>query len=135
MTEHAYRLRMSPVTRFLRVAVYVVCGGILAVWAVAPGEWWWRALCVVGLAVAVVALRQTVGAVVRVDGHALTLQPYWPHRRRLPWYRIDHAELVPGSWTVVVEMNSGQRFELPCVDDVDDLFERVEHRRRALDTT
>ena len=61
---------------------------------------------------------------------ALVVQPYWPQRRRIPWYRIDQVEVVAESWSLVVELNSGERLALPCVEHVDDLYERVVHHRK-----
>ena len=72
-------------------------------------------------------------AVVVIDDDHLVIQPYWPVRRRIPWYRMDHSEVMPGSWRLLIEMNSGERFELPCVDGVDRLYEEVESHRKALD--
>jgi hypothetical protein len=125
---------MSPLTRIFRVVVYVACSGLLAAWSLRGGPLWWTLLCVAGLGISLIALRQTLGRVVLVDDSHLTVQLYWPHRRRVPWYRIDHVEIVPGSWVLVVETIAGKRLELPCLDGLDDLYEQIEHHRRTLDS-
>lgn len=94
----------------------------------------WTAISVFGIAVAVVGLRAILGRAVVVRPDALIVQPYWPIRRQVPWYRIEHVEVVPESWSLLVELNSGERLGLPCVERVDDLYERVDHHRKALDS-
>jgi hypothetical protein len=37
-------------------------------------------------------------------------------------------------WVLVIELVSGDRFELPCVEHLDDLYRHLEHYRKALDT-
>lgn len=94
----------------------------------------WTVVSVVGIAIALMGLRAVLGRAVLVESDALVVQPYWPKRRRVLWYRIDQVEVVPESWSLVVELNSGERIALPCVEQVDDLYERVEHHRKALDS-
>jgi hypothetical protein len=133
MESRRYRMRMTPLVRTGRIAVFALCTLALSASAFAGGPWWWRFASLVGLAVALLGLRTMLGAVVTVDDRYLTIQPYWPLRQRLTWYRIDHAEVVPGYWVVVLELNSGVRIQLPCVEDIDDLYHRVEYHRKALD--
>jgi hypothetical protein len=38
-----------------------------------------------------------------------------------------------GSGTLEIELNSGERLALPCVENLDDLYHRMEHHRQALD--
>jgi hypothetical protein len=133
MEPRRYRMRMTPLVRVGRIAVFAVCALVLGATTFASGPWWWRVASSVGLLVALLGLRTMLGAVVKVDDRYLTIQPYWPLRQRLSWYRIDHAEVVPGYWVVLLELNSGARMQLPCVDDIDDLYHRVEYHRKALD--
>ena len=56
----------------------------------------------------------------------------WPLRRDIAWYRIYGVDVIPGTWTLEVELNPGERVSLPCVDRVDDLYERVEAARSQL---
>jgi hypothetical protein len=132
--RHRYRLRMSPTVRVLRVSLFSLCVLFLAS-GLATGSFWFSFFGVAGAVVALAGVRMMLGPVVVVDDANLTIQPYWPIRRRVPWYRIDHAEVVPGTWCLLIEMNSGERFELPCVSDFDDLYEQVEGRRKALDVS
>ena len=46
--------------------------------------------------------------------------------------RIYGVDVIPGTWTLEVELNPGERVSLPCVDRVDDLYERVEAARAQL---
>jgi hypothetical protein len=133
--KRGYRLRMAPLTRALRVAVFVVCGLILASGAVFGVEaWYWRLLSGIGAVSAVLAMRVVLGSIVVVTERDLVLQWTWPLRRRIPWYRVDHAEVMPGAWTILVELIDGERFELPCVEDIDGLYHDLEQRRKALDS-
>lgn len=97
-----------------------------------PG-WWWTSAAVGGLVAAVVGIRTLWGAVVVVTPEELVVQPSWPLKRRIRWYRIEHVEVVPGLWTLLVELISGDRVELPCVERFEELYRLVEQRRRALD--
>ena len=129
-----YRLRRRTFVRVLWVVVYGLCIFLLASGIGTSPSLVWTAVSVAGIVIALVGLRAVLGRAVLVESDALVLQPYWPRRRRLPWYRIDHVEVVPESWSLVVELNSGERIALPCVEQVDDLYERVERHRRALDS-
>ena len=86
-----------------------------------------------GLVTSVLALRVVVGAAVVVREQGLRIQRLWPITRDLPWYRILSTEVVPGYWFLELELNSGERVELPCVEHLDDLYERIEAHRRDLD--
>ena len=113
--------------------VYGLCIFLLAGGIGTSPSFVWTAISVFGIAVALVGLRAILGRAVLVQDDALVVQPYWPQRRRIPWYRIDHVEVVAESWSLVVELNSGERVALPCVERVDDLYERLDHHRKALD--
>ncbi len=115
------------------VVVYVLCIFLLVGGIGAGGSLLWTAISIAGIAVALVGLRAILGRAVLVQPDALVVQPYWPVRRHIPWYRIDQVEVVPESWSLVLELNSGERVALPCVEHVDDLYERVDRRRKALD--
>jgi len=87
----------------------------------------------VGLVTAVLAVRMMVGAVVVVRDGGLRLQKNWPHRRDIPWYRILASDVIPGFWNLELELNSGERLELPPVADLNALYEDIERHRTALD--
>jgi hypothetical protein len=126
---------MSPITRALRVLVFTVCGLVLlaeASWS-AVG-WVWRLISAIGVVAAVLAVRIVLGPAIVVTPDALVIQRTWPAKRRIPWYRIDHAEVMPGFWTILVELIDGERLELPCVEHIDDLYANLEHYRTALDS-
>jgi len=133
--KHGYRLRMSPLARGLRVALFVVCGAILlsGIFYAEEGLFW-QALGVVGVVGSLLAIRLVLGPVVVVTPDELVLQRNWPMKRRIKWYRIDHAEVIPGMWALVIELASGARSELPCVEHLDDLSADLEHYRKALDS-
>lgn len=93
----------------------------------------WRLLSLVGLVTSLLALRVVLGAAVVVREEGLRIQRLWPLTRDLPWYRILSTEVIPGFWFLELELNSGERVELPCVEHLDDLYERIEAHRRDLD--
>jgi hypothetical protein len=94
---------------------------------------WWRALSAVGFVSALLGLRTLLGRVVIVRDRGLRLQKSWPLRREIPWYRILEIDVIPGFWNLEIELNSGERLALPCVDQIDDLYENMERHRQALD--
>ena len=61
------------------------------------------------------------------------MQRNWPFRRDFRWYRILAIDVVPGFWHLEVELNSGERITLPAVDDLERLYQLMEHHRQALD--
>jgi hypothetical protein len=129
-----YRWRLSPLGRAFRVVGLALCGLVLASVALeAHVELWWRALCFAGVVSAVLAIRMLVGAVLIVREDGLRLQKTWPKRRDIPWYRILATDVVPGFWNLEIELNSGERVELPPVADVEALYEDIERHRTALD--
>lgn len=129
-----YRLRM----RSWRRALMTVLLSVIAVFFV-PGIFapdlalWWRALSVVGLLTSLAGLRIILGPVIVVRPEGLRIQRNWPIRRDIPWYRILEIDVIPGFWNLEIELNSGERLALPCVEQLDDLYERMEHHRQALD--
>ena len=68
-----------------------------------------------------------------VRPRGLRLQRNWPFRRDIPWYRILQIDVIPGFWNLEIELNSGERLALPCVEHLNDLYHRMEHHRQALD--
>ena len=40
---------------------------------------------------------------------------------------------MPGFWHLEIELNSGERITLPAVDDLERLYQLMEHHRQALD--
>jgi len=129
-----FRLRMSMLGRLLRSAVLVL-GLLLFV----PGaltsqiDPWWRVFAVVGALACVSGLRILWGSVVVVRPQGLRIQRNWPFRREFRWYRILAIDVVPGFWHLEVELNSGERITLPAVDDLERLYQLMEHHRQALD--
>lgn len=129
-----YRLRMRALTRILRAGLL----GFLALMFVpavftAGVDTEWRVLSTVGLLSSIYGLRIVLGAAVEVRPKGLRVLARWPWRRDIPWYRIYEIEVVPGFWVLDLELNSGEQLELPCVEHVDDLFERIETNRQRLD--
>lgn len=125
---------MGRASRISRTVLLVTCGAVLVGMALQFGPgWWWTSAAVGGLVAAVVGIRTLWGAVVVVTPEELVVQPSWPLKRRIRWYRIEHVEVVPGLWTLLVELISGDRVELPCVERFEELYRLVEQRRRALD--
>ena len=121
-----YRRRLSGVSRWGRTAILVLAGVVFVEGLVGShGDLTWRGLSLVGLWSVVWGLRVLHGPAVRVRGHDMVVGSAWPRRRRIPWYRIFGVEVVPGTWHLVVELNSGEHLELPCVEHVDDLYERI----------
>jgi len=129
-----YRLRLSPTVRGIRAAVLAVVAVVFVPLVLATGiEWWMRLLSLVGLVTAVLGIRSLVGAVLVVREEGLRIQKNWPRRRDIPWYRILATDVIPGFWNLEIELNSGERVELPCVQDLTGLYEAIERHRTALD--
>jgi hypothetical protein len=129
-----YRLRMPLWRRILLISLLSVIAVFFVPGIVAPDlAPWWRALSVVGLLTALAGLRILVGPAVVVRASGLRIQRNWPLRRDIPWYRILEIDVIPGFWNLEVELNSGERLSLPCVEDLEDLYRRMEHHRQALD--
>ena len=131
--RHGYRLRLSSLSRWGRTALLVVTTVIFVDGVVAPhGDTVWRVLSVVGLVLSVWGLRILHGPAVVLRASGLRLQPRWPLRRDVAWYQVFAVEVVPMSWNLELELNSGERLALPCVAHVDDLYERIERARAQL---
>jgi hypothetical protein len=94
---------------------------------------WWRAVTLVGLITSILAIRTLVGAVLIVSDKGLRVQKAWPKRRDIPWYRILATDVIPGFWNLELELNSGERVELPPVADLNALYDEIERHRTALD--
>lgn len=131
-----YRLRMARLTRILRTILLAFLGLMFLPAVVTAGvDTQWRILSTVGLLSSIYGLRIVLGPAVEVRPDGLRVLARWPWRRDIPWYRIFQIEVVPGYWVLDLELNSGEQLELPCVEKVDDLFERIEHHRQRLDLT
>jgi hypothetical protein len=129
-----YRLRMTRLRRAATTAVLVVVALLLVPGIVGSGlEPWWRVLSAAGLASAIAGLRIVLGPVLVVREEGLLILRHWPLRRDIPWYRILQIDVIPGFWHLEVELNSGERIALPCVDDIDGLYRNMERHRQALD--
>ena len=134
MRPSRYRLRMSPVTRVARVVLLSAVAVVLVPGVVFSGvEFWWRSVSLVGLVTALMGVRMMLGAVLVVRDDGLRIQKYWPYRRDLPWYRILASDVIPGFWNLELELNSGERVELPPVGDINGLYADIERHRTALD--
>jgi hypothetical protein len=134
MQSKGYRLRMRMWRRALLTGLLAVIALFFVPSIVAPGlQLWWRALSLIGLLSAAAGLRILLGSVVVVRPRGLRLQRNWPIRREIPWYRILQIDVIPGFWNLEIELNSGERLALPCVEHLDDLYHRMEHHRQALD--
>lgn len=93
----------------------------------------WRALSMVGLITSLIGLRIVWGPAIVVGEAGLRVYRTWPLHRDFPWYRILEVDIIPGFWNIEVEMNSGERLELPCVEHLDWLYESIEKYRSNLD--
>lgn len=134
MQKTGYRLRMSVLRRMCLVGLLALIAVFFVPGIFAPGlRLWWHGLSLLGLITAVAGLRILLGSVVVVRPDGLRLQRNWPFRRTIPWYRILEIDVIPGFWNLEVELNSGERLSLPCVEHLDDLYHRMEHHRQALD--
>jgi len=129
-----YRLRLSPLSRWSRVALLTLILLFFVPGIFADGfPLWWRALSVIGAVTAVLGIRTLVGAVLVVREQGLRIQRSWPHRRDIDWYRILATDVIPGFWNLEIELNSGERLELPAVADLNALYDDIERHRTALD--
>jgi len=127
-------MRMSPVARVARVALLTVLGLIFLPGVFASGlDLWWRVVSLVGLVTSILGIRMMLGAVLVVRDSGLRIQKNWPYRRDLPWYRILASDVIPGFWNLELELNSGERVELPPVSDLNALYADIERHRTALD--
>ena len=127
-------MRMSPVARVARVALLTVLGLIFLPGVFASGlDLWWRVVSLVGLVTSILGIRMMLGAVLVVRDSGLRIQKNWPYRRDLPWYRILASDVIPGFWNLELELNSGERVELPPVADINALYADIERHRTALD--
>lgn len=128
-----FRLRMSRLSRGIRTAVLLALGVCFVPAVVQASDLSSRVLSLVGLLSSVYGLRIVLGPAVEVRRTGIRILRNWPWHRDIDWYRIYEVEVVPGFWVLHLELNSGEHVELPCVEDVDDLFERIEELRHRLD--
>lgn len=124
----SYVRRWATVLLLSLIAVFMV-PGVVAGGVSAPV----RLVALAGLVTAALGIRALLGSIVVVAPDGLTIQKNWPLRRRVPWYRILAVDVVPGFWNLEVELNSGERLVLPCVEHLDVLYEDMERHRHALD--
>ncbi len=128
-----YRRRMPALRRWSLTAVYALLALISLGGMVTEGaDLAWRALSATALMLALWSIRIVHGRAIVVSDEYLRVQDRWPLKRDIPWYRILEVEVIPGLWTIGIELNSGVRIELPCVEDLDELYERIEERRHEL---
>jgi len=134
VTTTKYRWRMRRTSRAIRVVVLLITVAFFVPGVVHAGiSLWWRVVCLIGLVTALLAIRTVVGPVLVVRDEGLRVQKVWPKRRDIPWYRILATDVVPGFWNLELELNSGERVELPPVDDLNALYDDIERHRTALD--
>ena len=125
---------MSPVARAVRVVLLSFVALVFVPGVFASGiDLWWRAVSLLGVVISLVGVRMMVGAVLVVRDEGLRIQKYWPQRRDLAWYRILASDVIPGFWNLELELNSGERVELPPVGDINTLYADIERHRTALD--
>jgi len=131
---HRYRLRMSAFNRVFRSVLFVVIALCFVPAMLNPDiDTGVRVFSLVGVASSIYGLRIILGPAVEVRPEGLRVMSSWPRRRTIPWYRILEVEVIPGYWVLDVELNSGERFALPCVERVDDLYLNVQALRQDLD--
>jgi hypothetical protein len=134
VTTTKYRWRLSRTGRVVRVVILLLVCAFFVPGVIDSGiSLWWRAVSLFGLVTAMLAIRTIVGAVLIVRDQGLRVQKAWPKRRDIPWYRILATDVVPGFWNLEIELNSGERVELPPVDDLNALYDDIERHRTALD--
>lgn len=134
MQKKGYRLRMSALRRIFLVGLLALLAVFFVPGIFAPGlRLWWHGLSLLGLGTALAGLRILLGPVLVVRPEGLRMQRNWPFRRNIPWYRILEIDVIPGFWNLEIELNSGERLSLPCVEHLEDLYNRMEHHRQALD--
>jgi hypothetical protein len=129
-----YRWRLSRRRRILQVGLFTLIG-LFFLSGLVDGQLdlWWRFVSLVGLVSAALSIRTLVGPVLVVSDKGLRVQKMWPRRRDIPWYRILATDVIPGFWNLEIELNSGERIELPPVADINALYEDIERHRTALD--
>ena len=134
MQPTRYRLRMSPIARTARVTLLSFIALVFIPGVLAAGiDLWWRAVSIVGFVTAVLGVRMMLFSVLVVRDEGLRIQKNWPYRRDIPWYRILASDVIPGFWNLELELNSGERVELPPVGDINALYADIERHRTALD--
>jgi hypothetical protein len=134
MARRGYRLQMTALARVWRVILY----GVLAVLFLPglfdpayPGIL--RLGSLAGLGLSAFGLRIVLGPAVVLRAEGLRIFHWWPRRRDIAWYRVFAVDVVPGRWLLELELNSGERIELPVVERVDQLYEQIEDLRQRLD--
>jgi hypothetical protein len=130
-----YRLQYRLATRVLWTALLLAAvlffGPIVLSGAF---ELWWRVVAAGLVACSVIGVRVLWGpAVVVAPGGMRIYRPWWPLRRDIAWHRMLATDIIPGFWFLEIEMNSGERIELPCVERMDALYEQIEQYRARLD--
>jgi len=133
VTPTRYRWRLGRANRTIRTVVLTILVVFFLAQIVDTGDFWIRVASVAGFVCSLAVLRVIVGAVLIVRDDGLRIQKVWPPRRDIPWYRILSVDVVPGFWHLEIELNSGERIELPPVADLEALYRDIERHRTALD--
>lgn len=115
---------MSLVRRWLTVGLLVVIAMIMAPGIISAAvDFQWRLVALFGVVTAVSGVRTLLGPIVVIDSGELVIQKNWPFRRRIPLNQINGIDVVQGFWNLEVELESGERVVLPCVEHLDALYE------------
>ena len=131
-----YRLSLSQFARARRFVIYVGLAVLFSPGLLDPTSLpLVRVGSLAGIVLAAYGLRMVMGPLVLVRDEGLRVYTWWPRHRDLAWYRVYAVDVLPSQWQLEVELNSGEQIELPCVEHVDDLYERIEEHRQRLDLT
>jgi len=124
---------MSGFTRISRTILLTVLAVIFVPMFIGGIDLQYRVLSLAGFASSLYGLRIVHGPTIEVRADGLVILKHWPFRRDLRWYQIFAVDVIPGFWMLSIELNSGERIDLPCVEHIDDLFDQIEARRHRLD--
>lgn len=127
--REGFRYAMSPRWRIGRSVGFSVVGLALLGMALGAPDAVGAILALVVVAWCARALRIVLGPAVVVADESLVVIRTWPRRRRVRWERVADVEVVPGSWVLRLDLDDGEVLELPPVERLDDLYERVQERR------
>lgn len=131
-----YRLQFRLATRVIWTLLMVVTFAFFAQ-CVSSGAFgfWWRSFSAMSALCSLAGVRVLWGPAVVVGPDAMRIyRPWWPLHRDVAWYRILATDIIPGFWFLELEMNSGERIELPCVEHMDQLYDQIEDYRTRLDS-
>ncbi|MBI2705991.1 MAG: hypothetical protein HYX32_11990 [Actinobacteria bacterium] len=137
MRGRAYRLQFRLVTRVVWSLLLALSAAFfLRVLVDASLESnWFRLASLASLLCSIAGIRVLWGASIIAGPDGLRVyRPWWPLHRDIDWYRILATDIIPGFWFLELEMNSGERLELPSVEHMDELYQQIEDFRTRLDS-